>query len=132
MGSMFGWFSKPLPLGARGEREAGRYLRKQGHRVLARNLRTRLGEMDLITEDRKSGHVVIVEVKTTVSEDPPPEVHVDGRKQRKLTALAGQLVRRYHLENRGVRFDVVAVVWPAGAKKPTRLTHHINAFEAAW
>lgn len=129
---MFGWFSQSLPLGARGEREAARYLRKHGHRILARNLRNRFGEIDIVVEDRKTRHIAIVEVKTTVSEDPPPEVHVNLRKQRKLTALAGQLVRRYHLENRVVRFDVVAIVWPEGTKRPARVTHHVGAFEAAW
>ena len=28
--------------------------------------------------------------------------------------------------------SVVKLVWPADAKRPARVTHHANAFEAAW
>ncbi len=120
------------PLGERGERAAAKLLRRTGHRVLARNLRRRLGEIDILAAERGSRAVLVVEVKTTVSDDPPPEVHVDAPKQRKLTALAGHIVREFKLEDRPIRFDVVAVVWPEGAAKPTRITHHRAAFEAAF
>lgn len=100
--------------------------------MLARNLQTRLGEIDLVMEQLRSGAVVIVEVKAGSRDDPPPEQHVNTAKRRKLTALAADMVRRYRLEDRTVRFDVVAVVWPEGARKPTRLTHYENAFPAAF
>lgn len=93
-------------------------------------MRCRLGEIDIVAEDRRSGAVVIVEVKAGISDNPPPEQHVNYAKQRKLTALAGELMRRYRLEDRVVRFDVIAVVWPAENRKPTRLTHYENAFAA--
>ncbi|MBI1368980.1 MAG: YraN family protein [Planctomycetes bacterium] len=117
-------------LGARGERAAAKTLRKAGYKIVGRNVRTRLGEIDLIVRRGRERVLVIVEVKTTTSEDPPPEVHVDRHKQRKLSALAGQLVRTHQLEDHVVRFDVVGVVWPEGAKKPVRVTHHVNAFES--
>jgi putative endonuclease len=116
-------------LGPRAERAAARYLRHAGYRIRARNLRNRLGEIDIVVEQR-DGTIVIVEVKAAARENPPPEVHVNRAKQRKLTALAHQLVRRYRLHDRTIRFDVVAVVWPEGERAPTRLTHHANAFEA--
>ena len=119
-------------LGAKGERAAARHLRRGGYRILARNLRSRLGEIDILAEHRASRSIIIVEVKTTVSDDPSPEEHVNAAKQRKLTTLGGHLVRRYGLADRVVRFDVIGVVWPAGAKRPTRLTHHEGAFEARW
>ncbi len=121
-----------LTLGQRGERVAAKHLRQQGYRILARNLRSRIGEVDLVASDCKRDAIAIVEVKTTQSDDPPPEVHVDPRKQRKLTALAMDLVRRHRWEDRAIRFDVVAIVWPAGAKRPSRITHHVGAFEARW
>jgi len=117
-------------LGARGERAAAKYLRRQGYRILARNRRTRLGEIDLVVEDSRAGHLVIVEVKSGTSEDPPPEVHLDHRKQRKLSALAAQLVNDLGLQDRLVRFDLVAVVWPESAFRPSRVTHYENAFES--
>lgn len=117
-------------LGRRAEQAAARHLKRRGYRILARNLRSRLGEIDLLAESTEDRTIVVVEVKAAAGEDPPPEVHVDARKQRKLTALADQLVRRHRLDDRRIRFDVIAVVWPADCKKPTRLTHHVNAFPA--
>ena len=32
----------------------------------------------------------------------------------------------------GIRFDLVAVVWPEGERKPSRITHYENAFQATW
>jgi putative endonuclease len=117
-------------LGARGEHAAARLLRRAGYRVRARNLRRRIGEIDLLAEHRADHTLVVVEVKTTRRDDPPPEVHVNAAKQRKITAITASLIRERKLDDRLVRFDVVAVVWPEGAKRPTRVTHHVGAFEA--
>lgn len=130
------WGRSPLAptreLGARGERLAARTLSRGGYRILAKNLRRRIGEIDIVVEEKATRTIVIVEVKTTRSEDPPPEVHVNPAKQRKLTHLAGHLVREFKLEDRPIRFDVVAIVWPEGQRTPTRVTHHRGAFEAAF
>mgnify|MGYP006271607977 CR=1 FL=1 len=123
-------------LGPLGERAAARLLKRNGYRVLARNLRSRLGEIDLLAEERATRCLVVVEVKAAGGENPPPEVHVNDAKRRKLTMVAAHLarqrrfVRRYG--DRPIRFDVVAVVWPTGASAPRRVTHHANAFEAEW
>ncbi len=117
-------------LGPRAERAAAQYLKKRGYRLMGRNLRNRFGEVDLLVEDPADRTVVIVEVKAAASEDPPPEVHLDAAKRRKLSGLATQLARRYRLVDRLIRFDLVAVVWPEGAAVPSRLTHHRGAFES--
>ncbi len=119
-------------LGARGERAAAKYLKKKGYTIHVRNLRNRFGEIDLIAQPPDAKVIVIVEVKATRSDNPPPEVHVNRAKQAKLTALAGQVIRRFRLHNRVVRFDVVGVVRPEEADKPIRITHHPNAFGAVY
>jgi putative endonuclease len=124
------WWRWRSSMGGRGERAAAGHLRRSGYRILARNLRTRFGEIDLIAEDRRRGHIVIVEVKTGESDAIAPELHVNFAKQRKLSALAAHLVRRHHLSDRTIRFDVIGVVWPSGSRKPSRLTHHENAFQS--
>ncbi len=127
------WFGRRAPsLGARGERAAARHLRRAGYRILARNVRGRLGEIDLVAYDRARGMIAVVEVKTTTGDDPPPEVHVDHRKRRKLTALAMELLQRRGWDGRPIRFDIVAVVWPDGARQPACIRHHDGAFEAQW
>lgn len=49
-------------LGNAGEDLAARWLTDHGFRVVARNLRTSYGELDIVAE--KNGHVHVVEVKT--------------------------------------------------------------------
>ncbi|MFQ5911721.1 MAG: YraN family protein [Nitrospinota bacterium] len=113
-------------LGKRGEEEAARYLRKLGYEILERNVRTRLGEIDLIARQR--GVLVFVEVKTRSSgEFAPPELSVDGRKRRKLSALAQAYLGGLG-EAVDCRFDVLGITLPS--KKATPLIRHIqNAFQ---
>ncbi len=125
------WCDRHKPLGRRGETVAAVHLRRAGYRLLRRNLGRRFGEVDLLAEAPDRRTVVIVEVKATVSENPPPEVHVNPAKQRKLAALAPMIVRSLGLADRPVRFDVVGVVWPADQPRPARVTHHVGAFEAS-
>ena len=115
---------------ARGERAAKRYLSKKGYRILARNLRNRFGEIDLLVEAPDRRTIVIVEVKAAAHriETLPPEAHVTAAKQRKLTALAVQIARRYRLTDRPLRFDVIAVDFDT-PNNPT-LRHHQGAFES--
>ena len=124
------WLRRDRPLGARAEAAAARYLKRHGYRILARNLRTPAGEIDLLAEDRDDDCIAVVEVKAGAGEHPPPEVHVNHRKRQQLVRLARQVVRRFKLDDRRVRFDVVGIVWPDGERRPTRLTHHVNAFRA--
>jgi putative endonuclease len=50
------------PLGSKGEDLAVRFLEKKGYRILSRNFRTPVGEIDVIAEDRNT--LVFIEVKT--------------------------------------------------------------------
>jgi len=122
--------SEPPPLGERGEAAAVRHLKRRGYRIIARNYQTGIGEIDILADDKSSGMLVIVEVKAARSENPPPEVHVNHAKQRKLSQLAGRLARQRRFARRAIRFDVIGVVWPDDADAPTRLTHHPGAFES--
>lgn len=111
--------------GERGERAAERALRRKGLRILARNYRVAEGEIDLIALDR--GVVVFVEVKTRVEGTPAEAVTLE--KQRRISRAALRFLKKERLlEIARCRFDVVAVVWPAGAPRPT-IEHFSNAFE---
>ena len=112
-------------LGRRGESEAARYLQKLGHEIVDKNVRTRHGEIDLIT--RHKGILVFVEVKTRSSEEfAPPELFVDERKRRKLFELA-QAYLSGPGESVECRFDVLGVVLPARGRPIIR--HIQNAFQ---
>jgi putative endonuclease len=114
--------------GDRGERAAAKFLRRRGLKIIERQHRSRLGEIDLVALD--GGQVVIVEVKTRTSDVAGrPDEAVTPAKQKKLTRLAlAYLKRRGWLGKRSARFDVVAVTWPKGQKQP-EIVHYENAFE---
>jgi len=97
-------------LGRRGEDEAVRHFERLGYDVLARNHRTRFGELDLIVADADA--IVFVEVKTRRAGTASPweNLHEDKRRQvRKMAAawLNEAAGRRFAGE---LRFDAVAVV----------------------
>lgn len=122
---------KPRPqrsLGERGEREAARFLKRRGYKIVGRGQRDRLGEVDLIAVDKRT--IVFVEVKTRRSADKGhPAEAVHDEKQRRLTRLALSYLKRHHLLEYSSRFDVVAVTWPDDNQKPA-IEHFQNAFEA--
>lgn len=114
--------------GLRSERYAARYLRRKGHRIIAANIRERIGEIDLLTLDGKC--MVIVEVRSTEGTDLERiAASVDLAKQRRLTNAALAFIKRHRLFNIQSRFDVVLISHPPEAKKPT-VQHITNAFEA--
>ena len=95
--------------GRKGEREALDYLRSKGLKLVTRNYRCRLGELDLIMSDGET--LVFVEVRKR-SRDAliAPALTVTHTKQRRLVKTA----RHYLMKNeaqatRPCRFDVVGV-----------------------
>ena len=126
MSSLFGSFWNRI-LGERGERAAAAFLRKRGMRILVRNYRVPGGEIDLIARDGET--LVFVEVKTRRAGSPAEAV--DRDKQRRISRAAIGFLKKHGMLDRNVpsRFDVVAVVWPDGAKAPV-IEHMPNAFEA--
>jgi len=112
-------------LGDRGEREAARYLRQQGFRILVRGYKTPRGEVDLIARDGDT--VVFIEVKTR--RHGTPAEAVTPEKQRRLTLAALEFLKQHRLLEQRSRFDVVAIVWPDQHRLPT-VEHIRGAFDA--
>ncbi|MDE2508850.1 MAG: YraN family protein [Planctomycetota bacterium] len=112
-------------LGDRGELAAARYLKKLGWRILARGVRVRHGEIDLIAVDDRT--LVYVEVKTRRRGCPAEAVTLE--KQRRLTRAARRFAHKHRLQNHPGRFDVIAITWPDD-NQPPDIKHYRNAFEA--
>ena len=116
------------PLGRRGERAAIKFLKRQRYKILHCGYRILGGELDIVAVDGRT--VVFVEVKTRTSHDAGhPAEAVDSHKQNQLTQLALAYLQRYRLLDVSSRFDVVAITWAPGQKRPT-IEHFKNAFEA--
>ena len=99
---------KNKELGANGEEIAVRFLKTRGYRILERNYRTRLGEIDIIAE--QGGDLVFIEVKTrsAVLFGSPLE-SVTVSKQRQLSKVALEYVGKKGCLDRSARFDVVGI-----------------------
>ena len=115
-------------LGRTGERLALEHLQRLGYRLVARNHRTRFGELDLVVDDGRA--LVFVEVKTRCAERPGrawESLHAAKRTQVRRIAAAflaevGDRPRRDEL-----RFDAVGVtIDPAG--RLVALEHLEGAF----
>jgi putative endonuclease len=125
-------------LGARGEQLAADHLRRVGYEILARNVRTRHGEIDLIAADR--GALVFVEVKTrrvsarrgTLGVEQAPLSGLGARQRARLRRLAAAWLAdrdrpRPRPKAGTVRFDAIGVsIDPHD--RPVRIEH----IPAAW
>ncbi|NJC22543.1 putative endonuclease [Arthrobacter pigmenti] len=96
-------------LGRRGEALAARFLEDAGLRVIDRNWRCTVGEIDLVAVDGAT--LVVVEVKTRSTEKfgHPLEAITPGKLER-LYLLASRWARAHDLRFSGFRVDAVAIV----------------------
>ena len=110
-------------VGREGEERAALYLQQNGFEIIARNFRTRHGEIDLIARER--GVVVFVEIKTCSSDAfGRPESWVTPLKQRRIAGAALHWIHQNHCENQDCRFDVIAI----DLRESGGLQHIRNAF----
>ena len=124
---------QPLSLGERGERAAARLLRRLGYHVVTTRRRHRYGEIDIIAVDNdvEGRTVVFVEVKTRRSERlGRPAEAIDAARQARLTRAALAFLKSHGLLEYASRFDVIEVIWPTDAQRPT-IRHIRDAFPAA-
>ena len=100
---------KRTVLARAGEEAAARHLESRGLRVVERNYRCSLGEVDLIAVDGR--WLVFVEVKTrSGTRFGRPAEAVTPSKQARLRRLAGHYLSERRPSQANVRFDVVEVM----------------------
>lgn len=115
-------------VGDEGEGRAEAYLRQRGFRILGRNVRSPLGELDLVADDQ--GVLVFVEVKRRRTGAFGGAIEaVDARKRAKLIQLAAQYLAQYRIRNRACRFDVVLI--QDDVETAEAVQHIANAFDLA-
>lgn len=115
-------------LGRRGERVAGRFVRRLGWDILARNWRkVPLGELDVVALDGTT--VIFIEVKTRhIDSRSVPEDAMRPAKRDHLRSLARAFKLQYNLRQLPHRFDVLAITvrpWPLRC----RVVHYVGAFQ---
>ena len=113
-----------LTLGRSGEEAATRYLSAQGYSIVARNLRTPVGEIDIIAQ--KSNVLIFIEVKTRRSfAFGTPQEAVGARKQRQIIRAAQWYLSGSPYRSLQPRFDVIAILYPPSGPQ---IEHIVNAF----
>ena len=112
-------------LGDYGEIIAMRYLVCHGYLVLTTKFNRRLGEIDIVAEDKK--YVCFVEVKTR-SENAiyAPADAVDAAKRERIIATSQSFLKDYKLD-RQPRYDIIEVYFKDD--EPERVNHIENAFD---
>ena len=113
-------------IGRTGERLAVKAMKRAGYRVLARNVRTPRGEVDVLAVERD--HHVVVEVKTRSADTGlPPGCRLGGRQKRRLLAAGAWLAKKNAGRRLELRFDLVSVT--LGPGRP-RVVIHRGRFAA--
>ena len=116
-----------VELGMRGERLALQELKRLGYRIVERNYRCALGEIDVVARHR--GTLVFVEIKTRRTGDVGyAKEAVDAGKRRRISRAALAYIRDNGAWDTSARFDVVAVSLASGTPEVEVVT---NAFELA-
>ncbi len=108
-------------LGQEQEEKAADILERMGYKILSRNYRCRLGEIDLIAKEKNT--LVFVEVKYREKNiSGTPEEAVTFQKQRRISKTAAWYLAEKNLPmDTPSRFDVVAIT-------PEQVHIYKNAF----
>ncbi len=95
-------------LGKIGEDKAVAFLNEKGYKVIARNFKTHVGEIDVVFLDGDT--VVFLEVKTRSSDAfGLPSEAVDLKKREKYFRVAEQFLAKNKLTKSFARFDVIEI-----------------------
>ena len=112
--------------GALGEKYAAKHLKQQHYKILEKNYKNKLGEIDIIARDGEE--IVFIEVKTrSAAPYLSGQYAVDRRKQFHIMRTAS----RYLEEKRCLlqpRFDILEVEADRDAGKLIAVNHIQNAF----
>ena len=117
-------------LGQLGEEHTCCYLQDKGYKILEKNFRNKLGEIDIIAQ--QAGTICFIEVKTRKSNqygEPFEAVH--AAKQRKIVRVAlSYLKYKFKSVDVASRFDVISINFnPLG--QPV-IEHLVDAFDLTY
>lgn len=129
---------KTVEIGRIGEQAATKFLKKNGYRIIGRNIHASKNEIDIIAKDKK--HLLFVEVKTRSTDSEldlrfgTPASAVDTGKQKRTVAAARSFLKE-HSDKRKIaslqpRFDVIEVFLDKNEHTVLKINHIINAFGA--
>lgn len=112
--------------GAAGEEAAEEFLRLSGYRIVARNVRTKVGELDLVALDGET--LCFIEIKTRATAEYGRAIEAVGPQKQRRLAKAALLFLAKNRSQRPCRFDVLGL--DRGRDGAWSFSLVKNAFEA--
>ncbi|MBQ7472871.1 MAG: YraN family protein [Oscillospiraceae bacterium] len=113
-------------LGRFGEKEAVKYLRRHGYRIVETNYSCRVGEVDVIA--RKGRYLAFVEVKLRKSAEFASAREFVTRSKQQRILLTAALYLAQNETDLQPRFDVIEIYAPQGEKGKLTIHHIEDAF----
>lgn len=115
-------------VGKQGEDIAARFLARKGYKIIGRNIKTFVGEVDIAA--RKKSFIVFAEVKTRKNESfGPPYLSITEKKKRKLVQCALCYLKMKDMLNMPWRVDVVSIELDEFSGFVKKIEHFENAIE---
>ena len=96
-------------VGKEGEDIAVDFLKKSGYRIVQRNYKNKLGEVDIIARDKETLSFIEVKTRTSLAFGYPQEA-ITQAKQRQLNKVALSYLKQYNLLHTSARFDIVSIL----------------------
>ena len=106
------WGKTTKDIGAKGEKIAADYLKKQGYKIVAKNFHSAHGEIDIIAENKE--FIIFIEVKARKDSEYNfknyglPCEAVNKQKQQHIIYTA-KIYLNDHPNDKAMRFDVIEV-----------------------
>lgn len=114
-----------LELGAYGEYEACKYLKKKGYQILKKDFRCKIGQIDIIARDGDTLCFIEVKCRSSYSFGQPEEA-ITWKKKQRIKKIAEYYILRKRITDTDIRYDAVTILEPKDDKKQISLIK--NAF----
>jgi putative endonuclease len=114
-----------IELGAYGENQACKYLKKKGYQILKKDFRCKIGQIDIIARDGDTLCFIEVKCRSSCSFGQPEEA-ITWKKKQRIKKIAEYYMLRKRITNTDIRYDAVSILEPDDDKKQISLIK--NAF----
>lgn len=88
---------------------ASGYLKDKGYRIINKNFKLPLGEIDVVARDKNSVCFIEVKARTYPYKYEPVEA-VDEAKKKKIINTAQVFIKRHNFYQNKIRFDVLSII----------------------
>ena len=114
-----------------GEKLAVSYLQGEGYKIIERNYRTKLGEIDIIADYKDCTCFVEVRAKNNPMFGLPEET-ILKKKQLQISKTALAYIKKFKLEDKSCRFDVVCIEGVDSLRPQVKLIKNAFDLDSKW